>query len=540
MHSYTTYDYGFGLLFHRLRKQAGLTQAALATMLKVSERTIQKWESGKSYPTAQHARHLLTIFVEQHVFTAGNEREEAEAFWAHFQRSASHLTQPFDPLWFAERLQERQQHEMLRSFLPQQSHAIPPSPCYGRQSELAMLQYWAINERSQLLVLMGMGGIGKTRLAETFSRHAAPSFEQVSWHAFHHAPPLEHLVDACLEGLGIQRTPDQNLESEQKIRLLLKHLQTHRCLLVFDNVETILQVGTLEGRYRVGYEAYSRFLTLLGTQPHRSCILLTSREKLFDVGLLEAKHRTVHSLQLSGLDEEACRQLLIDEHVKGSDAALQALTACYAGNPLALRLVAATIREIFGGESAALLSTEQQSAFGDIRILLEEQFERMSIEEQEVLYWLALEQEPVSMEALLTMMVPSVHRAELAGTLDALVRRRGWVERRKVEGTFTLHLVLQDYLLHRFVEQVCQEITTQSVRLLRSHALLRAQACDAVQASQVRLILKPILEKLHEVESQRSPTMMLDQLVEIQPRGYTSCSWIRRSESVSFAGACRQ
>ncbi len=516
MYSYTTYDYAFGLLFHRLRKQAGLTQAALATMLEVSERTIQKWESGKSYPTTRHRRHLLTVFVKQRAFTVGKEREEAEAFWTHVQQHTSHPMQPLDQLWFTRLLREQQQQELPDSSSLKESRAVSPSPCYGRQSELATLLHWAIHERSQLLVLTGMGGIGKTRLAETFVQHATASFEQVSWHAYNSAPPLEDGVDACLKALGV--TPDYGTESEGAIGLLLKHLQTHRCLLVFDNVETILQAGSSESRYRAGYETYSRFLTLLGTHPHQSCILLTSREKFSDIGLLEAKYRTVHSLQLSGLGEEACRQLLIDEHVKGSDAALQALTTRYAGNPLALRLVAATIREIFGGESAALLITEQRSAFGDIHILLEEQFERMSIEEQEVLYWLALEQEPVSMETFLTMMVPSGHRAELAGTLDALVRRRGWVERRKVEDTFTLHLVLQDYLLHRFVEQVYQEIMTQSVRLLRSHALLHAQASDAVRVSQVRLILKPILEKLHEVESQRSPTMMLDQLVAMLPR----------------------
>ena len=515
MYSYTTYDYTFGLSFHRLRKQARLTQTALATMLEVSERTIQKWESGKSYPTTGHRRLLLTIFVKQHAFTVGNEREEAEAFWTHAQHT-SHLMQPLDQLWFTRLLREQQQQELLDSSSLKESHAVAPSPCYGRQSELATLLHWAIHERSQLLVLTGMGGIGKTRLAETFVQHAAMSFEQVSWHAFNSAPPLEDVVDACLKALGV--TPDDGTESEGAIRLLLKHLQTHQCLLVFDNVETILQAGSSESRYRAGYETYSHFLTLLGTQPHQSCILLTSREKLSDIGLLEAKYRTVHSLRLSGLDEEACRQLLIDEQIQGSDTALQALITRYAGNPLALRLVAITIREVFGGESMALLNSGQRSVFGYIRVLLEQQFERMSVQEQEVLYWLAIEQEPVSIETLLTMMVPSAYRAELAGTLDSLIRRRGWVERGKAEATFTTHPVLQDYLLSHFIEQVCQEIRTQSVRLLRSHALMHAQASDVVRVSQVRLILKPLFAQLYEAENQKALQMMLNQFIKMLPR----------------------
>ena len=268
MHSYTTYDYAFGLLFHRLRKQAGLTQAALATMIEVSERTIQKWESGKSYPTTRHRRQLLTIFVKHHAFIVGKELEEGEAFWAHVQQHTSHLMQPLDHLWFAGLLREQQQQELLASFPLKKFRSVSPSSCYGRQSELAMLQHWAINECSQLLVLTGMGGIGKTRLAEAFVQHTTASFEQVSWHAFNSAPPLEDVVDACLKALGV--TSKYDAESEGAIKLLLKHLQTHRCLLVFDNVETILQAGSLEVRYRIGYEAYSRFITVLGTKHHQS------------------------------------------------------------------------------------------------------------------------------------------------------------------------------------------------------------------------------------------------------------------------------
>ena len=51
---------------------------------------------------------------------------------------------------------------------------------------------------------------------------------------------------------------------------------------------------------------------------------------------------------LTGLEQSACRQLLQESELVGAEAAFEDLSARYAGNPLALRLVASTIREVFG------------------------------------------------------------------------------------------------------------------------------------------------------------------------------------------------
>jgi len=39
----------------------------------------------------------------------------------------------------------------------------------------------------------------------------------------------------------------------------------------------------------------------------------------------------------------------------------------------------------------------RHSSFGDIRELLEQQFERLSDQEKEIMYWLAINREPVSL-----------------------------------------------------------------------------------------------------------------------------------------------
>ena len=49
-YQYRKRDYGFGNLCLTLRTAIGVTQGELAHLLGVTERTIQTWEGGSSYP----------------------------------------------------------------------------------------------------------------------------------------------------------------------------------------------------------------------------------------------------------------------------------------------------------------------------------------------------------------------------------------------------------------------------------------------------------------------------------------------------------
>ena len=73
------------------------------------------------------------------------------------------------------------------------------------------------------------------------------------------------------------------------------------------------------------------------------------------------------------------------------------------GNPLALKIVAPTIVELFGGEIVPFLA-QGEVVFGGVRELLDEQFDRLSEFEQSMFYWLAILREPVSQEELLAVL----------------------------------------------------------------------------------------------------------------------------------------
>jgi hypothetical protein len=142
-----------------------------------------------------------------------------------------------------------------------------------------------------------------------------------------------------------------------------------------------------------------QLLKRLGEVPHISCVLFTSREKPREIVPLEGDKTEVRSLPLKGLNSTEGQQLFQQKgQFTGTEREWQELIEHYAGNPLALKMVAAGTQELFNDNIAPVLQYVEQGIliFDDIRDLLERQFQRLSAVEEEVMYWLAINREPVS------------------------------------------------------------------------------------------------------------------------------------------------
>ncbi len=219
------------------------------------------------------------------------------------------------------------------------------------------------------------------------------------------------------------------------------------------------------------------------------------------------------------------QELLKDKGLFGSDEAWADLIHLYSGNPLDLKLASEPIQELFGGDIAGFLK-RGKTVFGDIRDPLDLQFSRLSEREREIMYWLAIEREAVSLDDLREDMVHPVPEGELLVAVGSL-RRRSMIES---SGTarFTVQPVIMEYVTDQFVEQMSEEIDTGTMKLFGSHALLKAQAKDYVRESQVRLILMPIAERLLSTLGkegiEKKLKTMLSTLREIYPQksGYAA------------------
>jgi WD40 repeat protein/DNA-binding XRE family transcriptional regulator len=502
-YSYREQDYAFGQLVLTLRATLGLTQAGLAEPLGVSRRAVAEWEAGESYPKAVHLKAFIALCVQQHAFAAGREEEEIHALWLgarqkvlldedwlHGLLASARPSRLSPPAWTPAATASANAGALPRV---DWGEALDVSHFTGREVEAAELTRWILEERCRLIVLLGMGGIGKSMLASYLGQQLAPHFEAVLWRSLRDAPPCEDLVADCITFFSEIPPASFPTSLEQRINQLLARLQVHRCLLVLDNLESLLQSRDPEGGYLPGYEGYGRLIGCLVESAHQSCVLATSREKSKEIEPLEGARSPVRSLRLLGMDEQAARSLLADKDLCGTSLAWERLVASYAGNPLALKIIAQPISDLFNGDLDRFLQ-EGELIFNGIRPVLRQQISRLTPLEHLLLTWLAVLREWTGLPALAQVLHPRVLRARLLDALEAL-SRRSLLERGQ-QASFSLQSVVMEYLTDELGERLCEEIVLGEPQQLRRVSLELAQAKDYVRETQVRLLVHPLLERL--------------------------------------------
>src|SRR5206468_11658134 len=147
---------------------------------------------------------------------------------------------------------------------------------------------------------------------------------------------------------------------------------------------------------------------------------------------------------------------LAEKGVAGSVAEQLRLVEAYAGNPLALKIVARTIVELFGGQIAPFLE-QGEVVFGGVRALLDEQYARLSAVEQSVLLWLAILREPVNLQELLPVLGAPLPQPQVLEAIDSL-RGRTLIERGELQGSVTLQSMVMEYVTARIIGEVPGEI----------------------------------------------------------------------------------
>lgn len=323
---------------------------------------------------------------------------------------------------------------------------VPDVPVfYGREQELSTLQHWTVAAPNpcRMLAVIGPGGIGKTTLIVKLVEQIQGQFDSLIWQSLRHSPSVEALLEGWFTQLP-EGTVPANADLHNQLSVLTEYLRAHRCLIVLDNLDTILREGDFAGHYRPGYEAYGDLLRRLGEESHQSCVMITSRESTKEIVMLDGPSRPVRTLDLHGLGDDATG-ILQEANLSGEKQWNQ-LIRIYRGNPLVLKIVASTIRELFNGSVGDFLKQRITLITSDVSFLIEQQFERLSEAEKTLLYALAEWQEPADIRRLQTELSP-----EILQPLGSLVRR-SLVE--KSPAGFTLRPVVMEY--------VCDRIRTQS------------------------------------------------------------------------------
>ncbi|WP_293146817.1 MULTISPECIES: ATP-binding protein [unclassified Microcoleus] len=328
--------------------------------------------------------------------------------------------------------------------------APEPNLFYNRTSELTTLKQWILENRTRLITIYGLSGIGKTALTLQLIPQIQQEFDYIIYRSLRNSPPLQTLQTNLIQFLcrGGAPVPAAEERGTTGGLPLLEYLRSSRCLLILDDIQTIFSSGQLAGNYQPGYENYGTFFKQLAESSHNSCLILLSWEKPREIAALEGENRPCKSLPLNGLGSEA--QEIVREKGLAEPDKWSELIDLYRGNPLSLNIVSTMIQDLFGGSVSEFFSYDTLF-LGDLESLLEQQCDRLFDSEKQVISWLASEVEPVEISKISANL--ELSPSTLLQAVQSLGRRLLIEKVKQGEKTlFTLQPVLMEYVKNQFLK----------------------------------------------------------------------------------------
>jgi WD40 repeat protein len=381
----------------------------------------------------------------------------------------------------------------------------------GREHEKSELTKFILEDNCRFVSIFGMGGMGKTALSLFFSCSEEENFEYIIWRDLVNI----HSVHDFLQDIIIFLSDCKNYSSESSLNeqtsTLLSYMKKHRCLIILDNIESILQGGECSGQYQKEHEYYGTLFEKICKVHHQSCLLTTTKEKPRNITNLAGRNKPARFLDLCGLDYSNGRKIFYEHgNFKGSDSEWKKIIEFFDGNPLALELCAEYISDVFCGSISEALKEERQLPH-KLNGVLEWHFKRLSTQEKEIIFWLAINREPVSISDLKADVLLSITEQQVGSILQSLQ----WKLRLKQSSNgLALQPSLLEYITDKIIEQVHDEIETEQINLLNSHALMKAQSKDYIRDMQIRLIVNPLKNRL--IDTFKNIDLVNKQLIKLK------------------------
>src|SRR5262249_40626034 len=220
----------------------------------------------------------------------GHERAEIKELWAAALRDAPRLRTPLDTAWL-DRLPVTREPAAAVATATAIPMPVPSAPrpatltgtpraqqqdwgeapdvsgFIGRPREREELRRWLVEDRCRMVVLLGLGGMGKTMMASRAAADVADDFELVFWRSLRNAPSVNEWLGAAVGFLSNHELLPPEDESGRR-EMLLRLLRERRCLLVLDNLETVLAPSDRTPEAQTDFLGFRSLIQVLAETSH--------------------------------------------------------------------------------------------------------------------------------------------------------------------------------------------------------------------------------------------------------------------------------
>jgi|WetSurSiteA1Bulk_404760.scaffolds.fasta_scaffold00974_7 tetratricopeptide (TPR) repeat protein len=358
---------------------------------------------------------------------------------------------------------------------------LPRKPMYfaGRTREMQQLEEAITDRTPSIIVVMGMGGQGKTTLVHKVLRDIKDfSFSSgFCCTAYRGGFTFEMFLDEVLKHFLKDDFDKFNLpDLNSRITKLIGFIQQRQVLIVIDGIERWLtgwNSGTIDPQFvdtvheRSSYfEGLDEFLFQISSLDNGTHLIITTRALPAVLDQAERKHIPVikedgEIMNLEGIDPVASVDLLKKLGVKGTPDKLKEVAELYANHPLALTVLGTLLKKKFGGY---LHSVKVLNPNHELHVLLDEIRESLPGREGAELFLKVVSQciENPSLE-IISEGIKGISRFSdntLENLLEKAVMLADWnlIWWNGVEHSVSLHPILKNYFSSLLTENESKSI----------------------------------------------------------------------------------
>ncbi|NEO54845.1 MAG: ATP-binding protein [Okeania sp. SIO3B5] len=318
---------------------------------------------------------------------------------------------------------------------------INPAYFYGRTKELEIISNYILHQKTRLMSVLGLSGIGKTTLVKIFIDLNIQQFDVVIWRNFKLVKSLNSLMTELLKKITLQ---NQNiLISDEQFTQFLDLLSRQKCLIVLDDVQNIFISRKFAGQYQTQHTEYQNLFQAIAQTEHQSCVILISQEKAQEMTALDRELYPIQCLELEGLDNSAGIEIIQEYKLQDRDYWLK-LNNMYLGNPLYLQYICTLIKDIFQDLVSQLIAEENLIITEEMKLLFDTLYQRMSEIEKQIVLKISKCDENISIEDLKKSC--SLSSIDIINGLQSL-KRRYLLNQIKTNNTlFSLSPLFKEYI----------------------------------------------------------------------------------------------